>query len=1173
MGTRYKGTLCLAYTELDATAAHRTVCGDISARFEPPDTSFATPTPVSCSDDSNCSSSKWCDIGVTDTCLPDKADGQPCNRNAQCINGNCSGGTCQPPAAPPGPGWFYGTITNGTGSAVSGATVNATNATGSYTNTTNATGDYIIYGLSAGSGWDVNASKTGLKWNSTSGQAISSDAGTQVDLQLFPTPSLGVLLANCTTIGTPGNYTISPSFAQPTQESDLIPCITAQGGTLACICIDSDNVKLDCGGETVSGIFQGSPPFSNYYVGIGSNGRSNVQINNCKVSHWSEGVLAVEGDNVAISSCTADNCTYSFDFEGSTNPITNVAASGNSASSGSIGLEMYMVSGGTASSNTIRDTTSSGIYTGSTNGVTFTSNTVCGASGNDFSCDSGQTDGNGNVCTPEGVNAACSGTVTCNAGCLLPPGPITSCPARIRQPGTYTLIGDLTSTGTCITIEGPGGDNAVLNCNNHVITGSGVSDTYGIYVKAADGVTVENCRPTNFATGIQLEGDSFAYTSTDYATITGNVCNSNTGTGIGVFNNASNNHVTGNTCNSNSYGIVLGGPDILNNIVSGNTVNDNTYAGIENDFYGYMSGNTHHPSGNNMTGNTIVNSAPGGGYWDMYCNTCPYGTCYNPTRTGNYCNTPNKACSSCAPPGTCTKNLCNPAPPPIIYSCGTTITDSQSYTLGNALVATPGQTCITFSPTSTASLNCNSQTITGAGSGTGVLFNSVNSGALYNCVISGFTAGVSLVNSQNVYAYGNTVSGCAQGMGFSSSNGNDIESNGVTGSSTADFYCTGTVTSSTYESGNTCGTQSGCDAWLSSCPPAYVTACGMVITDSRAYALSGPLTASPGQTCITFDSGSGATVDCGGQTITGAGSGTGVLFDSNSGNWPTLGNCVISGFTSGVSFSNSNEIYAHDNTITGGTKGMEFISSNDNDIENNAVTGGGTADFYCSGTVLSSTYEYGNTCGTQSGCANPPGWLSSCPPLVCDYDSVCDPAEGCACSDCYGEHATECAAGRVCIAGTCTGPIAILSCGYSPAPAGGYITSSGYYTLTGPLTNTGVGACITIDAPNVVLDCGGIYPIFGSGGGLDNGIDFGSMNTVNMIVRNCHISGFGNGIIGWNAFGSGNTLKNNVISSSAQYDIQCGVSTPVTRTGNTCNSANKCTGCSPATCNAGACNT
>ncbi|HQT44459.1 MAG TPA: LamG domain-containing protein, partial [Candidatus Micrarchaeota archaeon] len=86
----------------------------------------------------------------------------------------------------------------------------------------------------------------------------------------------------------------------------------------------------------------------------------------------------------------------------------------------------------------------------------------------------------------------------------------TSC-VNLTQPGNYTLVSDLSSSGTCIEILS---DNVTLDCQNHSITGNGSNSSYGIYVAAAN-AAVSNCQISNFTDAVHMSGATAGNYSND----------------------------------------------------------------------------------------------------------------------------------------------------------------------------------------------------------------------------------------------------------------------------------------------------------------------------------------------------------------------------------------------------------------------------------------------------------------------------------------------------------------------------------------------------------------------------------------------------------------------------------------------------------------------------------
>ena len=158
----------------------------------------------------------------------------------------------------------------------------------------------------------------------------------------------------------------------------------------------------------------------------------------------------------------------------------------------------------------------------------------------------------------------------------------SSCGTLSTAGETYILTNDISASGTCFTI---GANNIILDCAGHTITGSGA---YGIVISGKSGVTIKNCKVSNFI-GIYLGASSNniltnnTVTSSSYGIylsgasnniIAGNIAQGN-GYGIWIANGALNNTITNNIANSNSYGIWI--HDGLNEIITNNIANSNSY--------------------------------------------------------------------------------------------------------------------------------------------------------------------------------------------------------------------------------------------------------------------------------------------------------------------------------------------------------------------------------------------------------------------------------------------------------------------------------------------------------------------------------------------------------------------------------------------------------------------
>ncbi|MFC1685908.1 LamG-like jellyroll fold domain-containing protein [Nanoarchaeota archaeon] len=125
---------------------------------------------------------------------------------------------------------------------------------------------------------------------------------------------------------------------------------------------------------------------------------------------------------------------------------------------------------------------------------------------------------------------------------------ITSCPTTLGSENVvYTLLNNITSTGTCIDIDA---NNITVDCQGYTITGSRVADSAGINVTSVkNNATIKNCKIMNFSSGI-------FFTLVHEAAV-----------------------VLNNTLYDNDNGIYLG-PSVTASFISSNTIQNNSVKGI-----------------------------------------------------------------------------------------------------------------------------------------------------------------------------------------------------------------------------------------------------------------------------------------------------------------------------------------------------------------------------------------------------------------------------------------------------------------------------------------------------------------------------------------------------------------------------------------------------------------
>jgi len=119
----------------------------------------------------------------------------------------------------------------------------------------------------------------------------------------------------------------------------------------------------------------------------------------------------------------------------------------------------------------------------------------------------------------------------------------------IDTPAEYHLINDITTSGTCFTINS---DDVIFDCQNHSITQSNVGNWDGFYLNATN-ITVKNCRIFDFSNGILVTENS------GLILISNNYIRSKFAIGV-IAPDKSDFRIINNTLNSTySVGLTIGG--------------------------------------------------------------------------------------------------------------------------------------------------------------------------------------------------------------------------------------------------------------------------------------------------------------------------------------------------------------------------------------------------------------------------------------------------------------------------------------------------------------------------------------------------------------------------------------------------------------------------------------
>ncbi|MBS3091193.1 right-handed parallel beta-helix repeat-containing protein [Candidatus Pacearchaeota archaeon] len=145
------------------------------------------------------------------------------------------------------------------------------------------------------------------------------------------------------------------------------------------------------------------------------------------------------------------------------------------------------------------------------------------------------------------------------SGTIIVPSPaigINSC-GVISQPGYYKLQNDVSTNGTCLTIQA---NNVILDLNGFTIRGSGLDDNpgYGVYANGYNSITIRNGLITEFSStqgvGNFIWGSTGILLTRSSNNIISNISSTGNHHGIYLYIDASNNRIINNNISFNGNG-------------------------------------------------------------------------------------------------------------------------------------------------------------------------------------------------------------------------------------------------------------------------------------------------------------------------------------------------------------------------------------------------------------------------------------------------------------------------------------------------------------------------------------------------------------------------------------------------------------------------------------------
>jgi hypothetical protein len=790
-------------------------------------------------------------------------------------------------------------------------------------------------------------------------------------------------LGGCTNITSPGTYTVNFNLKD-----------SASRG--ACIAIQSNNVKLACGGNRIigSGPFDALPPFS---YGVEIEKANNVSVLDCAVSNFSYGIAAFGSSGVSVLKSNASS-NYMSDVYFNATSNSSVK---NSYLTRSLSWEgaLYIANGSatdTIQNNTVSYSQVYGINV-SSDGESFIQNNVNFTSSFAFFCSAansypGSSTASGNNCYNNFGCAflKCSGAnLPANISKITLSNGVYGC-GSITRPGTYSLEQDI-DMGDYLNVSNPAAlnqslpciavraDNVTLNCNGHNIYNS----TYPIGIYDSIGVGIYNCNLRN------AKGYGIVMRSTSNSSVV-NVTVTNAKLGGILIQDSYFNNVTATKLTGGDYGI------IINNSQSDNLLNVNASkngygvyvigSSIGNNFYKVTSLNN---TDLDVYSATNISSAQTEYVSGMNCGTT--NAHWAPCKTyvvANLGYIPVTGCQAVSMPGTyilqsniigAHDNCLQITASNVVFNCaGRTIQGNRQVSTGFAAslqnvrdvlianctfqnfaggVSILGSKNVSISNDSI--WNTNMAISLNATSGSLVKYDYINTSILYGVKLLGVTNtsvafnrfsygpdGPAIVvnnSGRNVFD-NNSFSQYQYGMSFSGASTNSVVTNNTaTLSSSADYICYGNNIGLAAEiGGNNYGvTEVNCN-WMALLQKISPNAPCAALTNPDVFSLTSDYVYPYGTVCFSLLS-NYSTINCNGHTVIATNGGVFAQVAKGA-HGSIIENCYLKGFTTAIVASNgSAEIYNNTILNSGNSTGISVTGFNDGSILQNNVTGGGIA--------------------------------------------------------------------------------------------------------------------------------------------------------------------------------------------------------------------------------------